>query len=208
MLLATAARRIGAIRHASCIRSRALCWHGSSPLPAARRMPTISISTTRSMSSMATSNCHGSTPITTSAACCQSMSATPRRPGLRGADVHAEYLPAAVGVHADRDNLRHPDDPPVPADLQEARVDPQTGPIAFERAIEFAFENALKGLSISSKQIATERQRIANALKTHDLIQVACDCGFILSNEEDAVLGALSEIGRWAGQTPGHARVF
>ncbi len=56
--------------------------------------------------------------------------------GLGRTDVHAEDLAAAVGVDADRDDHRHRDDPPVLPYLQIGRVDPQVGPVAFQRAVE------------------------------------------------------------------------
>ena len=75
---------------------------------------------------------------------------TPRRPrrrslrrksvqnglGFRGADVHAEHLAPAVAVDADGDDHRHRDDAAVLAHLHVGGVDPQIGPVAFDRAVE------------------------------------------------------------------------
>ena len=60
----------------------------------------------------------------------------PERLGLGGADVHAEHLAPAVGVDADRDDHRDRDDAPVLAHLHVGGVDPQIGPVAFDRAVE------------------------------------------------------------------------
>ena len=77
-------------------------------------------------------------------------SLTPRRPrrlqlaqelgpeglGLRGADVHAEHLAPAVGVDPDGDDHRDRDDAMVAAHLHVGRVEPDIGPVAFERPVE------------------------------------------------------------------------
>ena len=63
----------------------------------------------------------------------------PDRLGLGCADLHAKHLAAAVAVDADRDDHRDRDDAPAATDLQIGRVDPQVGPVAFDRAIEKAF---------------------------------------------------------------------
>jgi len=61
-----------------------------------------------------------------------------RPEGLRlgGADVHAQHLPAAVGVHADGDRHRHGDDPAGLAHLHVGGVDPQIRPLAFDRPLQ------------------------------------------------------------------------
>ena len=77
-------------------------------------------------------------------------SLTPRRPrarqlaqelgpeglGLRGADVHAEHLAAAVAVDADGDDHGDRDDAAVLAHLHVGGVDPEIGPVAFDRPVE------------------------------------------------------------------------
>ncbi len=60
----------------------------------------------------------------------------PERLGLRRADVHAENLAPAVGVDAHGDDHRHRDDAPVLTHLQVGRVDPEVGPVSFERTLE------------------------------------------------------------------------
>ena len=54
----------------------------------------------------------------------------PERLGLRRADVHAEDLAPAVGVHADRHDHRHRDDPAGLANLHVGRIDPEIRPLA------------------------------------------------------------------------------
>ncbi len=55
---------------------------------------------------------------------------------LRGADVHAQHLAAAVAVDADGDDHRGGDDPAVLADLHVGRVEPEIGPVALDRPVE------------------------------------------------------------------------
>ena len=56
--------------------------------------------------------------------------------GFGGADVHAEHLAPPVGVDADRDDHGDRDDAAVAAHLHVGRVDPDIGPVAFDRAVE------------------------------------------------------------------------
>ncbi len=60
--------------------------------------------------------------------------------GFRRADVHAEHLAPSVVVDADSDDHGHRDDAAVLADFDVSRVDPDIGPIAFDRAIEKGFD--------------------------------------------------------------------
>lgn len=45
-------------------------------------------------------------------------------------------LAPSVAVDADGDDYRHRDDPPGLADLHMRRIDPETGPVALDRAIK------------------------------------------------------------------------
>ncbi len=59
--------------------------------------------------------------------------------GLGGADVHAQHLAPPVGIDADRDDHGDRDDAVVAAHLHIGCVQPDIGPVAFERAIEEGF---------------------------------------------------------------------
>jgi hypothetical protein len=56
--------------------------------------------------------------------------------GLRGADCQAQDLAPAVVVHGNRDNYRNRYDAPILAHLQVSCVEPQIGPVAFQRAVK------------------------------------------------------------------------
>ena len=60
----------------------------------------------------------------------------PERLGLAVADGHAEHLAPAVGVDADGDDHGDGDDVVVAADLHVGGVEPDIGPIAFDRPVE------------------------------------------------------------------------
>ena len=60
--------------------------------------------------------------------------------GLRGADVHAQHFAPAVCVDADRDDHRDRDDAVVAAHLHVGGVEPDIGPVAFERPVEEGFD--------------------------------------------------------------------
>jgi hypothetical protein len=63
-----------------------------------------------------------------------------------GADVHAEHLAPAVRIDADRHDHGDEHDPVIAAHFHISRVEPDVGPVAFERPVEKAFIRA----SISS----------------------------------------------------------
>ena len=63
----------------------------------------------------------------------------PDRLGFRGADLHAENLTPAIGVDADGDDHGNRDDAAAAADLEVGRVDPEIGPIAFDRPLQKGF---------------------------------------------------------------------
>ena len=56
--------------------------------------------------------------------------------GLGGADLHAQHLAPAVAVDADGDDDGDRDDAAVAAHLQVGGVDPEIGPVAFDRPVE------------------------------------------------------------------------
>ena len=56
--------------------------------------------------------------------------------GLRRPDVHAEDFAPAVAVDSDRDDDRCGYDTPTLAHLHVSRIDPQIGPVAFDRAAQ------------------------------------------------------------------------
>ena len=56
--------------------------------------------------------------------------------GLRWSGIHAEHFAAAVAVDADRDDHRNRHDAPALAHLHVGGVDPQIGPVAFDRAAQ------------------------------------------------------------------------
>jgi hypothetical protein len=60
----------------------------------------------------------------------------PDRLGLGSAYVQTQNLAPPVGVHPDGDDDGDRDDPPAAPDLEVGGVDPQVGPIAFERAVQ------------------------------------------------------------------------
>src|SRR5439155_25782601 len=60
----------------------------------------------------------------------------PERLGFGGANIHAQHLTTAVSVDPDCDNDRNRDDAAVVAHLHIGRVDPQIGPVAFERPVK------------------------------------------------------------------------
>ena len=60
----------------------------------------------------------------------------PERLGLRGTDIQAQHLAPAIAVDADGDDDGGRDDAAAPAHLQIGRVEPDIGPIAFDRAAE------------------------------------------------------------------------
>ena len=55
---------------------------------------------------------------------------------FRRPDVHAEHLAPTVAVDADGDDDRHRHDPAGLADLHVGRVEPEIGPVAFDRPVE------------------------------------------------------------------------
>lgn len=61
---------------------------------------------------------------------------SPKRLGFRRADVPAENLAPAIGVHADRHDHRHRDNPAVLANLHVGRTDPEIRPLALNGALE------------------------------------------------------------------------
>src|SRR5579883_197118 len=64
----------------------------------------------------------------------------PERLGFGRTDVHAQHFAPAVRVDADRDDDRDRDDAVIAADFDVSRVEPDIGPIAFERPIEKGFD--------------------------------------------------------------------
>ena len=60
--------------------------------------------------------------------------------GLRGADVHAQNLTPAVRIDPDGDDHGDGDDAMVAAHLHIGRVQPDIGPVAFERTIKEGFD--------------------------------------------------------------------
>ena len=60
----------------------------------------------------------------------------PESLGLRRADVHAQHFPPSVRIDPDRHDHGHRDDAMVVAHLHVGGVEPDIGPIAFQRAIE------------------------------------------------------------------------
>src|SRR4051794_8528108 len=76
----------------------------------------------------------------------------PRRASLRknavqkvsaGSNIHAENFAAAVAVDADRDDHRHRDDAPALAHLYIGGVNPQVGPVAFDRPVQERFHRVV-----------------------------------------------------------------
>ena len=63
----------------------------------------------------------------------------PERLGLGGPNIHAQNLAPAITVDADRDDHRNRHNAPALAHLQVGRVDPQIGPVAFNRATQEGF---------------------------------------------------------------------
>jgi hypothetical protein len=104
----------------------------------------------------------------------------PERLGLRGPDVHAENPAPTVCVDADRDDHRHRDDAPVPADLQIGRVDPEVGPVALRRPIEER-RDPLVDLSAEPAHLAL--RHAAHAERLHEVVdragRYAVDVGFL-----------------------------
>jgi hypothetical protein len=60
----------------------------------------------------------------------------PERFGFGGTECHAQDLAPAVCVDPDGDDHRHRHDPSALAYLQLGGVNPQVGPIAFQRAVQ------------------------------------------------------------------------
>jgi hypothetical protein len=60
----------------------------------------------------------------------------PEGVGLRRADVHAEHLAPAVGVHPDRDDDRLREDAPILAHLHVGGIDPEVAMRTLERPLE------------------------------------------------------------------------
>ena len=60
----------------------------------------------------------------------------PERLGLRRADVHAQHLAPPIGVDPDGDDHRDRNDAMVAANFHVGRVEPDVGPVVFERAVE------------------------------------------------------------------------
>ena len=60
----------------------------------------------------------------------------PDRFGLGCADLQAQNLAPPVGVDPDGDDDGDRHDPPAAPDLEVGGVDPEVGPVAFERAVE------------------------------------------------------------------------
>jgi hypothetical protein len=58
--------------------------------------------------------------------------------GFRRADVHAEHLAPAVAVDSNGDDHRNRHNAPALPHFHVGRVDPQVGPVAFERAVRKA----------------------------------------------------------------------
>ena len=90
----------------------------------------------------------------------------PDRLGLGSADLHAQNLAPAVGVDADGDDDGDRDDASAAADLQVGGVDPQIGPIAFDRPFE-------EGLHLAVDLLAQPRDlALGDAAHAHGLDQV------------------------------------
>jgi len=60
----------------------------------------------------------------------------PDRRGPGGADLQAQDLAPPLSVHADGDDDRDRDDPAAAPDLEAGGVDPETGPVPLERAVQ------------------------------------------------------------------------
>lgn len=60
----------------------------------------------------------------------------PERLGFRRADVHAQHLPAAVGVDFHGDDRRQRDDAVISPRFHIGRVDLEVRPVAFDRPLE------------------------------------------------------------------------
>src|SRR5207302_1380142 len=56
--------------------------------------------------------------------------------GFRRADRQAQHLAPAIAIDADRDDHRDRDDVAVAARLHIGRIQPDIGPLAFERTVE------------------------------------------------------------------------
>jgi hypothetical protein len=67
----------------------------------------------------------------------------PNRLRLGGPDLHAQDLASPVRIDADGDDDRHGDDTAAPPDLQIGGVDPQVGPVAFDRPVEEGLDLAV-----------------------------------------------------------------
>src|SRR5512133_1111693 len=125
--------------------------------------------------------------------------------GLRRADIHPQNLAPAVRVHADRNDDGDGDDTAVPTTSLHVRgVDPQIGPIAFERPVE-------EGLDLAVDLFAQTRDlALGNAAHAERLDQVvdrahrdALDVG-LLDHGSERLLGypARLEEAREVGALP------
>jgi hypothetical protein len=66
----------------------------------------------------------------------------------------------------------------------------------------FAIENLLKGLIVANDPAVISSDKLSNALKSHDLIELADTARFAVHIQEAPVLKALSELAVWAGRYP------
>src|SRR5437763_7985184 len=60
----------------------------------------------------------------------------PERLGLGGADGDAQHLASAIAVDGDSDDHRDRDDATGGANLEVGRIQPEIGPVAFQRPVE------------------------------------------------------------------------
>jgi hypothetical protein len=58
-------------------------------------------------------------------------------------DIHPQHLAPAVAADGDRDDDRGRDDAPADAAFEVSRVEPQIGPIAFQRPVEKGLDPAV-----------------------------------------------------------------
>lgn len=71
----------------------------------------------------------------------------------------------------------------------------------------FALENLFKGMMIANNPALANETKLNSELKSHALDELATKAGFALSQEEQLLLRALSEIAIWAGRYPVASRL-
>ena len=89
---------------------------------------------------------------------------------LRVADCHAEHLPPAVGVHRDRDDDRHADDPVIAPGFDVGGIEPQIRPLPLDGPVQKGAD-PLVGLGAEPGRLAFADTRVAH--DPHQRVHVA-----------------------------------